>query len=65
MSAALEILREKGMSEVEDRLREERRLLDSAHGLDKFDPGDASRKRSKAKQHQYRVGQLIKKGQRE
>lgn len=63
MSEALKILQEKGMSEVEDRLRKERSLLDAAHGLDEHDPDGASRKRGQAKGHQYLVGQLIKKEQ--
>lgn len=60
MAKALKALRELSLDEVEDRLREERRLLDSAYETDDYDPDGASRKRGRAKGHQYRVSQLIK-----
>ena len=60
IGAALANLRLMGLAEVEDRLREERRLLDSAYGTDEWEPDEAARKRSRAKRHQYRVRQLIK-----
>lgn len=65
MADALETLRgllsDRNMTEIEDRLREERRLLDSALNYgDDYDPEGAARDRGKAKHHQYKVRMLIR-----
>lgn len=58
MAEALKFLRENELEEAADRLCEERRLLNSAN--DEWDPEGAASARSRAKQHQYRVKQLIR-----
>lgn len=60
MNEALAHLRELRLEDVLVRLHEERRLLDSAYGTDGYDPDGARRKRGRAKHHQYRVRQLIR-----
>lgn len=61
MNEALKALRGMNLHEVENRLRAERRLLDSAaHYGDDYDPSGASCDRGKAKQHQYKIRQLIR-----
>lgn len=60
MADALKALRGLNLHEVERRLCEERRLLNAAYSMADYDPDGASRKRSAAKGHQYRVGQMVK-----
>lgn len=60
MSDALAFLRSINLTKVEDHLREERRLLDSAYSTEDREPEEAARKRAAAKQQQYRVSRLIK-----
>lgn len=61
MIESLKALRELNLAEVESLLCAERKLLDSTYRYDDdYDPASATRKRAAAKQHQYKVSQLIK-----